>query len=556
MKRRGAVDEAVILLAEAVLLAGLLLLSARLWRAWENPYPRLVAELLSATPPDAELFVVLPEPVRVEAGRVCYAGACYAVPIQYVRGQAWWWAKAYKGAMYVVAQNKSEGGSVEPGLNATLTVSITRLDVRDQAAGAGPAGVPVKIDGVTYYTDGSGQVQVSVWRGTHVIEVPASWSFNGGWARLDFKNWSTGEASTTIVIDVRGDTTVTAYYRDWRKLRVMYTSGGYVTVNGQQVSSGWESWLRYGASAQLQGFPDNKWPKTRWLRGANGAQPSFWMDKAQASLVMDNGYLVRARFFAVIQVSAKDDYNVAVSAPVSYSGDLTGSQTTSFTLEWAGDDNGLQASLDAQDYIDMPTYGLQIQYWLYNNQQKSDPVSVSVPPGSTHTAEAVYKRVPKLAYLSVYAKNEARGGERGAISYGGDLFGMRAKLFQLATYQLGGLQVTLFAPLKVVTGSYYLTFARWMYQVQSCYSTISSVNMPPAQPHNATAVFTRSGLIAMQVYRVDVARALLLLRTSSNWGLVEETRIKRFGIFRLTELGFEAAKFFVEMMRSLEEKQL
>lgn len=106
MKRRGAVDEALILLAEALMLAGLLLLSARLWAARENPYPRLVAVLLNSTPPDAEVFIVLPEPVRIETGKVCYAGQCYAVPIQYAKGQAWWWVKVYKRS-YAVAQQRT-----------------------------------------------------------------------------------------------------------------------------------------------------------------------------------------------------------------------------------------------------------------------------------------------------------------------------------------------------------------------------------------------------------------------------------------------------------------
>ena len=89
-------DEALILLAEALMLAGFLLLSARLWLARENPYPRLVGELLNATPPDAEVFIVLPEPVRVEGGRVCRAGACFSAPIQRAVGRAWWWVKVYK----------------------------------------------------------------------------------------------------------------------------------------------------------------------------------------------------------------------------------------------------------------------------------------------------------------------------------------------------------------------------------------------------------------------------------------------------------------------------
>jgi hypothetical protein len=103
MRRRGAVDEALILLAEALLFAGLLILSARLWASRENPYPELVAELLNATPPDAEVFIVLPQPVRIEPGRVCYAGECYPAPIQHVRGHAWWWVKVYKRT-YAVAQ--------------------------------------------------------------------------------------------------------------------------------------------------------------------------------------------------------------------------------------------------------------------------------------------------------------------------------------------------------------------------------------------------------------------------------------------------------------------
>jgi hypothetical protein len=70
-RRRGAVDEALILLAEALLFAGLLILSARLWSARESPYPKLAGELINATPPDAEVFIVFPEPVHIEVGRVC-----------------------------------------------------------------------------------------------------------------------------------------------------------------------------------------------------------------------------------------------------------------------------------------------------------------------------------------------------------------------------------------------------------------------------------------------------------------------------------------------------
>jgi hypothetical protein len=269
-RRRGAVDEALILLAEALLLAGLLILSARLWSARENPYPRLAGELLNSTPPDAEVFLVFPEPVHIEPGRVCYAGECYSAPVQYVRGQAWWWAKAYKGSAYVVAQSGPSGGSAEPGSNATLVISLVRLDYRDQPVGPAPAEIPVVIDGATYYTDESGRVAVSLWRATHVIQVPSTFQFNGGWARGDFARWSTGDASTSIFYDLRGDATLTAYYRDWRLLKVTYTSGGYVAVNGQPVPSGWEGWFRYGSSVTLEAVPYSGYVLQKWQRAADG----------------------------------------------------------------------------------------------------------------------------------------------------------------------------------------------------------------------------------------------------------------------------------------------
>ena len=92
-----AADEALILLAEAVLLAGLLALSARLWSARFDPYPQLVAQLVNSSPVDAELYAALPKPVRVEASRVCRAGECYSTtPLGAVHGSAWDWLLIYK----------------------------------------------------------------------------------------------------------------------------------------------------------------------------------------------------------------------------------------------------------------------------------------------------------------------------------------------------------------------------------------------------------------------------------------------------------------------------
>jgi hypothetical protein len=298
-RRRGAVDEALILLAEALLFAGLLILSSRLWSARENPYPKLAGELLNATPPDAEVFIVFPEPVRIEVGRLCYAGQCYSAPVQYVKGQAWWWAKAYRGSTYVAAQSGPSGGGVEPGLNATLTIQVARLDYRDQPIGPAPAGVPVKVDGATYYTDESGQVRLSAARGTHAVEVPSAWAFNGGWANMTFSGWSTGETSAAIAVDVRaGGTTVAAYYRDWRLLKVTWEplNGGYVAVDGGPVPNGWSGWYRYSSSATLRAVPGRGYRFAKWMRGANGGSLADYSAANPITVTIDDGYEMRAVF--------------------------------------------------------------------------------------------------------------------------------------------------------------------------------------------------------------------------------------------------------------------
>jgi len=95
--RRGAADEALVLLCEALLLAALLLLSTRLWAARRDPYPQLVAQLINASPEDAELLIVLPRPVRVNGTHVCRAGECSPiVGLERVEGAAWSWLRVYK----------------------------------------------------------------------------------------------------------------------------------------------------------------------------------------------------------------------------------------------------------------------------------------------------------------------------------------------------------------------------------------------------------------------------------------------------------------------------
>jgi energy-converting hydrogenase Eha subunit F len=91
-----AVDEALVVLAEIVLLAGLVALANRLWLSRPEPYPQLVAKAVNATAPYAETMIVLPQPVHLEAGYVSFRGERAAVaPLSRVEGKAYRWLLVY-----------------------------------------------------------------------------------------------------------------------------------------------------------------------------------------------------------------------------------------------------------------------------------------------------------------------------------------------------------------------------------------------------------------------------------------------------------------------------
>ena len=79
-----------------------------------------------------------------------------------------------------------------------------------------------------------------------------------------------GSTSNSRSFAVSEDTTVTAYVYDERLLKVTYTSGGYVKVNGAQVSSSWTGWYRYGSSATLEAAPSSGYVLQKWRRSVNG----------------------------------------------------------------------------------------------------------------------------------------------------------------------------------------------------------------------------------------------------------------------------------------------
>ncbi|MEM1696756.1 MAG: hypothetical protein QW324_07010 [Thermofilaceae archaeon] len=317
-----AVDEALVVLAEAILLAGLLALSARLWSARFDPYPQLVAQLLNSSPVDAELFIALPKPVRVELDRLCQAGSCYSIaPLGAVYGTAWDWLIVYK-------RKTALAGGAPPSPYAVLAVQVRRVSYA--GVDLGPVqGVQVRIMGQTYVTDAGGWVNVTLLKSyTYSVEVLQT-GFNNGWGRYSFYRWGDGSTENPRNILLSDSVQLLAYVWDERLLKVTYTSGGFVRVDGSQVSSGWTSWYRYGSTVALEAAPSAGYYFQKWQRGVNSDSLSDYSTSNPLTVTMDNGYRFhavfgRANYTFTVEVRRVDyagsDIGPAVAAVVVVNG--------------------------------------------------------------------------------------------------------------------------------------------------------------------------------------------------------------------------------------------
>lgn len=85
-----AVDEALVTLAEVLLMIGLFSLALRLWSSRYDSYPELVARVINSSPTDAEIIIILPRPVALKVSdrgvQVCQAGECYSTRLRYAKG--------------------------------------------------------------------------------------------------------------------------------------------------------------------------------------------------------------------------------------------------------------------------------------------------------------------------------------------------------------------------------------------------------------------------------------------------------------------------------------
>jgi len=98
-----SIDEVLITLAELLLLATLVYLGTRIYKASGTSYPTLVAKAINATPRYAEVTIVLPKPIHLTATQVSYAGATAPVSLASARGSAYRVIRVYNATAPIAA---------------------------------------------------------------------------------------------------------------------------------------------------------------------------------------------------------------------------------------------------------------------------------------------------------------------------------------------------------------------------------------------------------------------------------------------------------------------
>ncbi|MEM1568706.1 MAG: hypothetical protein QXI84_09510 [Thermofilaceae archaeon] len=481
-----AVDEALVVLAEAILLAGLLMFSARLWSARFDPYPQLVAQLLNSSPVDAELFIALPKPVRVELDRLCQAGSCYSIaPLGAVYGTAWDWLIVYK------RKTALAGGGVPPSPYAVLAVQVRR--VNHAGVDLGPVqGVQVRIMGQTYVTGAGGWVNVTLVKGyTYTVEIVQT-GFNNGWGRYSFYRWGDGSTENPRSVYLSDSVQLLAYVWDERLLKVTYTAGGSVSVDGSSISSGWTSWYKLGSSVTLQATPSAGYYFQKWQRGVNSDSVADYSTSNPITTTMDDGYRFHAVFDALKWLTVQ-----------VYRVDKAGS-----SLGGAG---GVQVRIDGNSYTADSNGVVKVQvvpgthtveivqtsfndgwgrytFWRWWDGSTANPRTFTVTADSTVTAYAWDERLLKITYTS-----------GGAVKVNGT---------QVSSGYTTWCRYGSVATLEAVPSSGY-QFVKWQRGVNSDslsdYSTSNPITVTLDNGYRFHAVFGTTYTFTVEVRRVDYA---------------------------------------------------
>ncbi|MDW8005016.1 MAG: archaellin/type IV pilin N-terminal domain-containing protein, partial [Thermofilaceae archaeon] len=167
----------------------------------------------------------------------------------------------------------------------------------------GPAAnVNVRINTAVYATDQDGRITLEATPGVYIVEILET-ILNNGWHRYTFRQWGDGSVANPRSFTVSSDTVLTVSVWDERLLKVTYTSGGSVAVDGNTVFNGWTNWYRKGASTTLQASPSSGYYFLKWQRGVNSDSVTDYSTSNPLTVTMDEGYRLHAVFSLPVQLT-------------------------------------------------------------------------------------------------------------------------------------------------------------------------------------------------------------------------------------------------------------
>ncbi|RLE69169.1 MAG: hypothetical protein DRJ45_07000, partial [Thermoprotei archaeon] len=144
-----------------------------------------------------------------------------------------------------------------------LTLKVMYVDYQGNSVNI-VSNYPVKIDDKTYYTNNSGYISLLLREGSHTINVLEQTTY---WRHYYFYKYSDESTANPRTIDLDKDKTYTVYLIREHRIKVIYTEGGNVELDGNLVLNGTEKWYKYGKTIYLNAIPESNYNFDKWYLG-------------------------------------------------------------------------------------------------------------------------------------------------------------------------------------------------------------------------------------------------------------------------------------------------
>lgn len=156
-------------------------------------------------------------------------------------------------------------------LTATFTVAMYTLTVHvyRSETNIGISGVTVKVDGATYTTSSEGSINITVFYGSHMIEVSSPYIPSSG-TRYVFTSWSDNLTSNPRTASVSSDVTLTAYMKIQYLLTVSINPSG--TGNVSLSLPGQDGYYDSDVSVTLMASPALGYRFINWSGSVNSTE--------------------------------------------------------------------------------------------------------------------------------------------------------------------------------------------------------------------------------------------------------------------------------------------